>query len=70
MNPFHYLSYIFEKLPNIDTKDKKALDQLLPWSDSLPISCRVKSKLKELSPHLDIVEVGFILRLPLFHKMT
>lgn len=46
LNPFHYLSYIFEKLPNIDTKDEKALDQLLPWSDSLPISCRVKSKLK------------------------
>lgn len=46
LNPSHYLTYLFEKLPNLDIKDLNALDQLLPWSDSLPISCRVKSKLK------------------------
>ena len=46
LNPFHYLSYLFEKLPNQDTLDGNALDKLLPWSDSLPISCRVKCKLK------------------------
>jgi len=41
LNPFHYLSYLFEKLPNLDTKDENALDKLLPWSDSLPPVCRV-----------------------------
>jgi len=46
LNPFLYLTYLFEKLPNLDIKDLNSLDQLLPWSDSLPISCRVKSKLK------------------------
>ncbi|RKO68064.1 IS66 family transposase [Desulfofundulus salinus] len=41
LNPFQYLSYLFEKLPNLDPKDSNALDQLLPWSDSLPPVCRV-----------------------------
>jgi hypothetical protein len=31
LNPFFYLSYLFEKLPNIDTKDPEALDKLLPY---------------------------------------
>jgi len=41
LNPFRYLSYLFEKLPNMDTGDQKALDELLPWSTSLPGSYRV-----------------------------
>ena len=44
LNPFIYLNYLFEKLPNLDTKDQDALDQLLPWSGSLPIICRVQIK--------------------------
>ncbi len=41
LNPFYYLRYLFEKLPNIDTKDPEALDKLLPWSSTVPIVCRV-----------------------------
>ena len=41
LNPFHYLSYLFEKLPNLNIKDEASLDKLLPWSDSLPSYCRV-----------------------------
>jgi len=41
LNPFYYLRYLFEKLPNIDTKDPVALDKLLPWSSTVPIVCRV-----------------------------
>lgn len=40
--PFIYLTYLFELLPNIDTKDTNVLDQLLPWSESLPEACRLK----------------------------
>jgi hypothetical protein len=40
LNPFQYLSYLFEKLPNLNPKDSNALDQLLPWSNSLPPVCR------------------------------
>lgn len=40
LNVFSYLTYVFEKLPNIDINDPDALDSLLPWSDSLPDSCK------------------------------
>jgi transposase len=35
--PFEYLRYLFEKLPNLGDGD---LDELLPWSTSLPAACR------------------------------
>lgn len=38
--PFYYLTYLFEQLPNIDTNNLKLLDTYLPWSTSLPVSCR------------------------------
>lgn len=41
LNPFQYLKYLFKKLPNIDTRDQAALDELLPWSPTLPNNCRV-----------------------------
>ena len=41
LNPLAYLTYLFEQLPNIDTKDPGELDKLLPWSATLPIACRV-----------------------------
>ncbi|MEM3485211.1 MAG: transposase, partial [Candidatus Methanomethyliaceae archaeon] len=40
LNPFRYLNYLFEKLPNMDIKDTSLLDQVLPWSDALPPDCR------------------------------
>lgn len=43
LNPFHYLTYLFERLPNLDPQDKEALDQLLPWSDTLPPICRMNN---------------------------
>lgn len=42
LNPFKYLVYVFEQLPQLtDPKDYEALDKLMPWSTSLPITCRV-----------------------------
>jgi transposase len=38
--PFEYLRYLFEKLPNMDISNIDELDQLLPWSESLPPTCR------------------------------
>ncbi|KYH31209.1 transposase IS66 family protein [Moorella mulderi DSM 14980] len=43
LNPFHDLIYLFEKLPNLDLQDKNALDQLLPWSETLPPICRMNN---------------------------
>jgi transposase len=45
LNPFVYLTYLFEKLPNLeDLKDPMALDKLLPWSQTLPLTCRIFNK--------------------------
>ncbi|MEC0229031.1 IS66 family transposase, partial [Paenibacillus alba] len=42
LNPFKYLLFLFEQLPQLsDLKDPEALDHLLPWSPTLPISCKV-----------------------------
>jgi hypothetical protein len=38
LNPFNYLAYLFEQLPDLGGKD---LDELMPWSDSLPDNCRI-----------------------------
>ena len=45
LNPYYYLRYLFEQLPNMDLTDKNTLDQLLPWSTSLPVSCIAYNKL-------------------------
>jgi len=42
LNPFTYLQFLFEKLPNIDINDPAALDEVVPWSETLPPECRVK----------------------------
>lgn len=44
LNAFHYLTYLFEKLPNIDLDNMNELDQLLPWSDSIPEALKVPGK--------------------------
>ncbi len=35
LNPFLYLQYLFEQLPNIDLADPEVLDKLLPWTVTL-----------------------------------
>lgn len=40
LNPFEYLKYLFETLPNVRAE---AHETLLPWSATLPDRCRVKS---------------------------
>ena len=44
LNTFHYLTYLFEKLPNIDLDNLEELDKLLPWSEFIPEVCRVPIK--------------------------
>lgn len=46
LNPYKYLNYLFEELPNMDTTDKEQLAKLLPWSTSIPQECRVPIKSK------------------------
>lgn len=44
LNPFHYLTHVLEQLSWIDIDDPAALEQLLPWSTTLPEHCRVPIK--------------------------
>lgn len=41
LKPYNYLEYLFEQLPIVDTTDDSIIDSLLPWSESLPESCRM-----------------------------
>jgi transposase len=47
LNPYYYLRYLFEQLPNMDLTDENALDKLLPWSTSIPVNCIVFNKLSK-----------------------
>ena len=44
LNPYTYLQYLFERLPNIDLEDPNAIDELLPWSSGLPDECHTKKR--------------------------
>ena len=44
LNPFTYLQYLFEKLPNMNLKVPGNVDELLPWSSTLPSECQIKPK--------------------------
>jgi transposase len=35
LNPYAYLNYLFEKLPNLESREDAVLDQLLPWNATL-----------------------------------
>ncbi len=45
LNPYYYLRYLFEELPNLDPTDISSIDNLLPWSETLPIHCKVFNQL-------------------------
>ena len=44
LKPYEYLKYLFEQLPNIDIHNKVSLDQLMPWSETLPAEVRMSFK--------------------------
>ena len=44
LNPFKYLTYLFEQLPNVDCTSPAALDRLLPRSRELPDEVRMPVK--------------------------
>jgi len=45
LNPYTYLEYLFEAMPNIDISDPQNLERLLPWSKELPARCRSKKQI-------------------------
>ena len=44
LDPRKYLQYLFEKMPQINIKDEKALNELLPWSETIQLECKIPEK--------------------------
>ena len=44
LSPLAYLTYLFEKLPNMNWTDPEALDLLLPWTKDVQDTCRPPSQ--------------------------
>ena len=43
LNVYEYLSYVLSEMPkHMNSSDLSFIDNLLPWSDALPASCRSK----------------------------
>ena len=42
LKPYEYILYLLKNLPNLIVKEQTDLDSLLPWSDSIPASCKIK----------------------------
>lgn len=42
-----YLTYILTQIPTLNLDDNKAIDALLPWSDTLPEMCRYPKQLSD-----------------------
>jgi transposase len=43
LDPFVYLTHLFEQLPNINLKDEAAIEELMPWTDAIQSNCRAKA---------------------------
>jgi transposase len=46
LSPYHYLEYLFLRLPNMEIKEE-TLDRLMPWSPEIPDSLKSMTKDKE-----------------------
>lgn len=45
LHPFNYITYLLQELPQIQNlHDSDEMDRLLPWSPTLPLTCRVFKK--------------------------
>lgn len=44
LKPFEYLEHLLNQLPNIDITDQEVLDELMPWSPTIPDRCRTPVK--------------------------
>ena len=42
LKPFEYIQFLLKNMPNSNVKDHVILDSFLPWSDTIPDSCKSK----------------------------
>ena len=41
LKPYEYLKFVFDKLQVVDSADIKEIDKILPWSDEIPMLCKM-----------------------------
>jgi len=46
LNPYKYLQFLFEQMPNADIKDPAVMDKFVPWSPGIPDDCRMKTSVR------------------------
>jgi hypothetical protein len=44
LKPFEYIQHLLKSMPNSNVNDQIILDSFLPWSNSIPESCKIKNK--------------------------
>ncbi|WP_037562304.1 transposase domain-containing protein, partial [Sporosarcina ureae] len=44
VNPFFYLQFLFEELPQRNLEKIAEFEDLMPWSKTLPKNCYIQSK--------------------------
>lgn len=44
LNPFFYLQFLFEELPQLDMSQELKIAHLMPWSKELPKVCYIQKK--------------------------
>ena len=44
LNPFFYLRFLFEELPQLEMSENLNIDHLMPWSKELPKDCYIQKK--------------------------
>ncbi len=47
LDPYLYLEYLFQQMPNTDLENPEALGNLLPWSEHLPEQVHKRRKKKQ-----------------------
>ncbi|WP_297423876.1 transposase domain-containing protein [Clostridium sp.] len=62
-NPYNYLTHLLENIPkHMSDTDLNFLQELLPWSASLPDKCRVKNvELKKVLGNQDFLFSRYLL---------
>lgn len=41
LKPYEYLKFVFDKLQIMNTKTIDHIDNILPWSDEIPLLCKM-----------------------------
>ena len=59
LNPYQYIKYLLEKLPTARTSE---LESFLPWSETLPETCRTQAKISNRKSEVPVYKSKGVLQ--------